>query len=56
MFSFSDIDSGLLFVHVFDVAVFKDVLYKINNKFNDEVGPALTNIQWSIQFTLSAEL
>jgi len=56
MFSFSDIDSGLLFVRVFEVAVFKDVLYKINNKFNDEVSPALTNIHWSIQFMLSAEV
>jgi len=32
MFSFSEIGSGLLFMPVRDVAMFKEVIYKINEK------------------------
>jgi len=32
MFSFSEIGSGLLFMPVCDVAMFKEVIYKINEK------------------------
>jgi hypothetical protein len=36
MFTFSDTESGLLFMPVLDVAMFKE-FYKINEKFTEKV-------------------
>jgi hypothetical protein len=35
MFCFSDTESGLLCMPVFDAAMFKKAIYKSNEKFND---------------------
>jgi hypothetical protein len=37
MFSFSDTESGLLFMPVFNAAMFKKAFYRINEKCNDTI-------------------
>ena len=56
-FSFLDIQSQLLFTNILDVAMFKQVFYKINEKkFNDKVNSNLDSIHGSTQFTISTEM
>jgi len=46
LFSFSDTESGLLFMPVFDVAMFEKAFYRrINEKFNDTINSTRNSIQ-----------
>jgi negative regulator of genetic competence, sporulation and motility len=46
--SFSDIESGLLFMHILDVAKFKKLFYKIKEKFNEKVNFKINSLKHSV--------
>jgi len=44
VFRCSDIESGLHVVPLVDVAMFKDLCYKMNDKSNDDINSTLNSI------------
>ena len=56
MFSFSDVESGLLFIPTPDVAMFNKVFKKSMKKSNDKVKSTLNSIYWSTEFIISTEM
>jgi hypothetical protein len=53
MTGYSDTESDLHFMPVFDVPMLNDMFYKIKEKSNDKINSTLQSIHWNIQFVIS---